>query len=207
MKVLILGATGSIGRQIVQQALQAGHEVTALCRTPAKLDIQHAGLRTVKGDVLDQESIRNAMSGQDAVMVALGAGAAGSIRATGTANTIAAMKACGVTRLVCLSSLGVGDSRANLNFVWKYLMFGLLLRRAYADHVEQEKHVMDSGLDWTIVRPAAYTDGPLTETFRHGFAAETDDLTLKISRADVAFFMLRQLHDVTYLRKTPGLSY
>ena len=76
-----------------------------------------------------------------------------------------------------------------------------------ADHLEQEQHVRDSGLDWTIVRPAAFTDGERTGQYRHGFAAQAEGLTLKISRADVADFMMRQLRSLDYLRKTPALSY
>ena len=207
MKLLVIGATGSIGRTLVRQALAADHEVTALCRNPDRLEIRHPNLHAITGDVLEPATLEQAMPGHDAVIVALGAGAAGAIRATGTANTIAAMKRCGVNRLVCLSSLGVGDSRGNLNAVWKYLMFGLLLRRAYVDHVEQESNVRASDLDWTIVRPAAYTDGPLTKQFRHGFAADDRELTLKISREDVAYFMLAQLEDDRYLHRAPGLSY
>ena len=103
------------------------------------------------------------------------------------------MQTHGIRRLICLSSLGVGDSRENLNFLWKYLMFGILLRRAYADHVAQEQAARESGLDWTIVRPGAFVDGGITDTFRHGFSQDTKGLKLKISRADVAGFMLGQL--------------
>lgn len=86
-------------------------------------------------------------------------------------------------------------------------MFGLLLRKAFADHVLQEEYVKQSRLDWTIVRPGAFTDGALTGEYRHGFSATDKGITLKISRADVADFMLKQLVDETYLHATPGLSY
>ena len=86
-------------------------------------------------------------------------------------------------------------------------MFGVLLRQAYADHVSQEDYVKQSQLDWTIVRPAAFTDGDRTGEYRHGFPSNDRTTTLKISRADVADFMLKQLTDDTYLHRTPGLSY
>jgi len=95
----------------------------------------------------------------------------------------------------------------SLNVFWKIIMFGFLLRRAYADHVSQEDCVKQSQLDWTIVRPAAFTDGDRTGKYRHGFSGTDKALKLKISRADVADFMLKQLTDRTYLYKTPGLSY
>ena len=117
------------------------------------------------------------------------------------------MEKLGVERLICQSTLGVGDSRGNLSFFWKRIMFGLFLREALEDHVKQEDHIKQSRLDWTIVRPAAFTDGEHTGRYRHGFRDDDRTTTLKISRADVADFMLRQLRDGAYHRRTPGLSY
>jgi putative NADH-flavin reductase len=207
MNVLIVGSTGTIGRELVKQALASGHAVTAVARDPSKLQIENQLLTVTRGDVMDQASIEQVMPGQDVVLCALGAGSKGGVRAAGTQNIIGVMQKCGVRRLVCLSSLGVGESRANLNFFWKYVMFGLLLRRAYADHVAQERHIRESGLDWTIVRPGAYTDGDRTGDYRHGFPATAKNLKLKISRTDVADFMLNQLGDDSYLRMAPGISY
>jgi hypothetical protein len=115
------------------------------------------------------------------------------------------MKEAGVGRLVCQSVLGVGSSRPNLNFLWKYVMFGALLRPAYADHVRQERVVEESDLDWTIVRPSAFADqspGPV----RHGFGGSESGLRLKIGRADIAEFLLAQVEDQTYLRRAVSIS-
>lgn len=207
MNVLIIGSTGTIGRELVKQALARGHVVTAFARDPSKLKLTDPGLAVAKGDVMDLASIEQVMPGKDAVLCALGAGSKGGVRATGTRNIIKVMQKCGVRRFVCLSSLGVGDSRANLNFFWKHIMFGLLLRRAFADHVAQEHYINESGLEWTIVRPGAYTDGDRTGAYRHGFSATATGLKLKISRADVADFMLNQLTDDSYIRMMPGISY
>ncbi len=207
MKLVVFGSTGGIGHQLVEQALEQGHTVTAFARDPAKLEVEHANLTVVQGDVLDVASVEKAVDGQDAVLCALGAGAKGTIRSEGTRNIVRAMEKAGVGRLICLSTLGVGSSRANLNFFWKHIMFGLLLRRAYADHVSQEDHVEKSRLDWTIVRPGAFTDGDRTGEYRHGFPSTDRSIKGKIARADVADFMLKQLTDRTYLHETPGLSY
>ena len=207
MKLLIFGSTGSIGRQLVKQALEQGHLVTAFARDPSVLDIKHDSLNVVQGDAMDLPSVEKAVQGQDAVLCSLGAGAKGTVRARGTKNIIRAMQKTGVRRLVCQSSLGVGDSWGNLGFFWKYIMFRGFLRQAYADHVSQEEHVRQSDLDWTIVRPAAFTDGRRTGEYRHGFPGTDKTTKLKISRADVTDFMLKQLTDDTYLHKTPGLSY
>lgn len=192
---------------MVQQALQKGYSVTAFARTPAKLGIRHAHLELVQGDVLDYDLVAKAVQNQEAVLCALGAGRQGRVRAEGTRHIIRAMESAGVKRLVCQTTLGAGESRGNLDFFWKYVMFGLLLKEAYADHQVQEEYVKKSRLDWTIVRPGAFTDGPLTGTYRHGFPAGDKTTRLKISRADVADFMLRQLTDEAYLKRTPGLSY
>ena len=207
MKLLIFGSTGSIGRQLVKQALDRGHIVTAFARDPSKLDIKHENLKMVQGDALDLPSVDQAVKGQDAVLCSLGAGSKGTVRSEGTKNIVEAMEKSGVRRFICQSTLGIGDSWDNLNFLWKYIMFRGLLRQAYADHVSQEDYVRQSHLDWTIVRPGAFTDGHLTGKYRHGFPASDKTTKLKISRADVADFMLKQLTDNTYLHKTPGLSY
>lgn len=207
MKVIVFGASGTLGRHVVDQALVQGHAVTAFSRQPRKAEPKNPNLSLVAGDVLDLRSVQAVMAGQDAVIVALGAGRKGGIRSTGTETVIAAMKHHGISRLICLSTLGAGDSRSMLTFFWKRIMFGLLLRQAYKDHQVQEEIVRDSGLDWTLVRPAAFVDGPVTGSYRHGFPNTEKGLALKISRADVADFMLRQLTGTAYLHHAPGLSY
>jgi putative NADH-flavin reductase len=207
MNVIIFGATGSIGRNLVSQSLEQGHKVTAFVRDPARFEMQHEALSIAVGDVLDEKSVQQAVAGHDAVMCCIGAGRKGGVRAQGTRNIILAMQATGVRRLVCQSTLGIGDSWNNLNAFWKYIMFGLFIRPAFLDHVHQEQLVRQSALDWSIVRPAAFTDGAHTGSYRHGFSSTAHDTKLKISRADVADFMLKNLVDNTYLHKTPGLSY
>ena len=207
MKIVIFGATGNIGQQVVNKALEQGHAVTAFARHAEKVRIQHQNLSIAIGDVMDPSSVEKAITGQEAVLVSIGAGRKGQVRSAGTRNIINAMKKVGVSRLICQSSLGVGDSRANLNAFWKYIMFGLLLRPAYADHTLQENYVRHSNLDWTIVRPGAFIDGEYTGQYRHGFASTDKTTKLKISRNDVADFMLKQLFDMRYLHQSPGLSY
>ena len=207
MRLIIFGSTGTLGRHLVDQALDHGHAVTAFSRKPETLESAHANLTLAAGDVLDAGRVAEALRGHDAVLCALGAGRKGKVRSVGTANILQAMERHDVRRLVCQTTLGIGDSLQNLNFFWRYPMFGLLLRKAYADHVAQEAEIEQSSLDWVIIRPSAFTDGPATGLYKHGFPPSENDLDLKISRADVAGFMLRQLADDTYLHQTPGLSY
>ncbi len=209
MKVVIFGSSGGTGRLLVEQALDQGHQVTAQARTPEKLvGLEHPGLSIARGDVLEAADVERAVAGQDAVLCAIGAGAGRTtLREDGTRNIVAAMDEAGVSRLVCLSSLGVGDSRANLSFFTRYVVVAIFLRHAFTDHERQEAVVRGSSLDWTIVRPPHLRDGPRTGSYRHGFPPGDHDIKGRISRADVADFMLKQLTDDTYIRRAPGVSY
>ncbi|HEY0677279.1 MAG TPA: SDR family oxidoreductase [Chitinophagaceae bacterium] len=208
MRVIIFGATGNVGKQLTFQALAQEHQVTAFTRNKEKLhDIRHNNFRIVSGDVLDYPSVLKAVKEHDAVLCSLGAGRKGVVRSQGTKNILRAMNETGVRRIICQTTLGCGESWNNLNFFWKRIMFGWFLKEAFADHELQEKYVMESDVDWTIVRPGAFVKGALTGNYRHGFPASDHSVTLKISPPDVAMFMLDQLASNTYLRKAPGLSY
>ncbi len=206
MRVLVVGATGSVGVHVIEQSLAAGHTVTAFVRTPSKLTIAHPNLSVAQGDAIGKgPELEEAVRGQDAVVVVLGAGLRGRVRAEGTQRVIEAMNRTGVRRLVAQSTLGAGDSFQNLNLKWRFV-FRVPLRQAMADHELQEEYVRKSGLEWTIVRPAAFTDGPQTGSYQHGFSSSKGGLQLTVSRADVADFLLRQLDDDAYLQKTVSLS-
>ena len=210
MKVIVFGATGTIGKHLVEQALVKGHQVTAFCRDGQKLnEFKHSKLTIVEGDVLHPVDVTNAIHEQEVVFVALGSGKSrkSTVRSVGTKHIIDAMKKNGVKRLICQSTLGTGESQGNLNFFWKYIMFGWFIKQVFQDHELQEKHVMESTLDWTIARPGAFTDGSHTSNYRHGFSANDRTVKLKISRADVADFLLKLGQTDSYLHQTPGLSY
>ena len=210
MKVIVFGATGTIGSHLLEQSLAQSHEVTAFSRNIDNLKkFKHRNLNMIAGDVFNANDLQNAISGQDAVIIVLGAGKSRKsiIRSEGTKNIIEAMQINGVRRLICQSTLGAGESKANLDFFWKHIMFGWFLKQVMLDHELQEQYVRNSGLDWTIVRPAAFMDGERTENYRHGFSATDKSVMLKISRADVANFILLQLDSSRYLFKSPGLSY
>lgn len=209
MKVLILGATGSIGRHLVPQALARGHEVTALVRDSRRLRETGPGMRVIEGDALDAAAVDRAVQGQDAVIYALGTRQLfkpTTLFSDSTRILIAAMERHGVRRLVAITGVGAGDSRGHGGFLYDRVFFPLLLVRVYADKDRQEALIRQSGLDWVILRPAIFTNGPR----RGGLRAETElaGVTIrKISRADVASFTLDQLSDDRYVGKAPLIGY
>ena len=198
MKLLILGATGPTGRQLVEQALQAGHAVAALVRSSTKLE----GVETLQGDAADPSAIASAARGRDAVVSALGSGKSlkGDIASRAAANLVAANP----RRLIFMSGVGVGESYREAAFIEK-LMIRTMLRWIYADKAKADAMIQSSRLEWTIVRPALLTNGPRTGAYRVG-----EHLPLrgfpKISRADVADFMVRELTERKWIRKTVVIS-
>jgi len=209
MKILIVGATRGIGRQVLEQALAAGHSVTALVRDARRLGVQHDRLKVAKGDILDPNSVALAMAGQEAVCCSIGVKVPGiqvTVFSEGTRNLLEAMKKRGARRLVCVTGIGAGDSRGHGGFLYDRLFYPLLLRTVYADKDRQESVIRASGVDWVIVRPGFLTNGPLTGRYR--VITDLSGVTAgRISRADVAHFILQQLVAPSHLRQTPLLTY
>jgi putative NADH-flavin reductase len=189
--------------------LDQGHIVTAVARNPAAVTTKHERLRVQQGDILEPASVEAAMKGQEAVLSALGTRVIkkNSIISDGTRNIIDAMKKHGVRRVIVETSLDVGDSRGELGWAFTWIFRPLLLRNIFADKEVQERIIRESGLDWVIVRPVYLTNGPRTGKYEVWTGRRPIATTGRISRADVADFMLKQLDDDAYLRKTPGLSY
>lgn len=209
MKIFIVGATRGIGRQVLDQALAAGHVLTALVRDARRLDAQHERLKVVQGDVLDANAVALAMAGQEAVCCSLGVKVPWfyvTVFSGGTRNLLDAMKKSGARRLVCVTGIGAGDSRGHGGFLYDRLFYPLLLRTVYADKDRQESLIRASGVDWVIVRPGFLTNGPLTGRYRA--ITDLSGVTAGwISRPDVAHFILQQLVAPSHLRQTPLLTY
>ncbi|MEW9623386.1 NAD(P)-dependent oxidoreductase [Rhodanobacter geophilus] len=207
MKVLVLGATGGTGRLIVHDALEKGHSVVALVRSKARApDLPGADI--IEGDARDEGALMRALGGCDAVISSLGTGLSPvsevSLLTEATHALIPAMRRSGVSRLVCISALGVGDSHGHGGFVFDRLFMPLLLRHAYKDKGRQEAAIRASSLDWVIVRPGMLINGPARGSLR----AIVDLASInggKIARADVARFVVEQLATNTWLRQTPVL--
>jgi putative NADH-flavin reductase len=212
MKIAIFGATGGTGRELLNQALELGHEVTAFVRNPAALAITHPRLTLVQGDVLDPVKVEAAVAGQDAILNALGMklGTPTPVTSQGTQNIVAAMQTFGVRRLVTQSALPVAVIEGNpheLPLIFRIILsLATPMKAIFRDKVLQEQIIRRSSLDWIIVRPAMLTNNARTGSYRVGTPLQ-GGLARQISRADVADFMLKQLTDNTYLHKVPRLSY
>jgi putative NADH-flavin reductase len=207
MRLLILGATGGIGRQLVDQALERRHLVTAFVRNPQKLGTPRDGLMVIRGDVLNAQAISAALAGHDAVLSTVGP--LGPGRSTITSDsakvTVAAMEATGVRRLLIVGVAVLFDDAG----IVADLLRATLLRNIAKDSAEMERIVKASHLDWTIVRPPRLTNGPRRE--RYGVADDhlphgaTGAAT--ISRADVAHFLLNEVEQPAHIRRIVGIAY
>ncbi len=209
MNILIIGATRGIGAQLLDQALASSHQVTALARNPAGIKRTDVNLRILGGDIMDADAVTLAVEGQQAVCVTVGCGPTRkpvSLFSEGIRNVIAAMQQHSVSKLICVTGIGAGDSRGHGGFFYDRLINPLLLKTIYEDKDRQEALVRDCQLDWVIVRPGFLTNGPLTQKYR--ILTELQGVRAgKISRADVAHFILSQLDSMTHLRMTPLLTY
>ena len=196
MRILIVGASKGTGALAVKAALERGHEVTALARSPGRLEIEHPKLTKVKGDFHNSEDVEKAVPGHDAVIVTASAGSLASFKdnptffSQGTKLVIRAMKASGVPRLVVLSALGVGETKNISGWFAETFLFGMLFRLPFADHERQELDTRASGLEWVIARPARLTDGPATKTYIKRASLERAPWSWSVSRADVADFLV-----------------
>ena len=208
MNVLVFGASGATGREIVKQALARGHSVGAFVRKPDSFGITHARLALVAGDVTEPVLVERAVLGRQAIVSALGSG--NSLRSDaalidGIRNIVRAMQHVGVRRLVYMSMLGVGDSGKQLGLIDRFIVVPLLLRNVLADHATKEALIQRSTLDWVVVRPPRLTNGPYTGRCRSGEDVKGPTLLASISRADVAGFMVEQLEDDRYVRRMPAV--
>lgn len=205
MRLVVFGATGRTGIEIVKQALAQDYEVTAFVRDAAKMPIQSDHLHLTTGDVMNYTSVNQAIQAGDAVICALGTNSLGksSVRSEGTANIVKAMKEKNATRLIVISAMGVAESWSTLSFINK-LFFAILLHNARQDHEKQEALVKTSGLDWTIIRPSGLIDKPATE--RYAIGENIQAKTSKISRADVAHCIIKELTSNALIQKAVTIT-
>ncbi|MEV4512615.1 NAD(P)H-binding protein [Dactylosporangium sp. NPDC049525] len=194
MRLAIFGGTGRAGRVVVEHALQHGHEVNALTRDPARIPA-HARLRVVGGDVRDPAAVATTLHGADAVISTLGRQRRGpDVCTEGIRTVLSTAAGDGPRRLVILSNYGVADSRHRSAYV---AISWLLERAVLRDKEQMEALVRDSDTSWTVVRAPVLTNGPRTGSYRTGTDLRLS-FTAKVSRADLAEFMLTELRENAY---------
>lgn len=204
MKIALFGATGKTGREIITQALAAGHEVTALARNPSALE-PRPGLRIVKGDARDADAVTDALSGADVALSTLGTfnRKPNTETSDATATLVAAMQASGPKRLVVITTIGCGDSLPQLrSFMFRVVIIGFLARHVWADRNRQEDVVRASGLDWTLARPGGLRDGPRTGNYTVIGGGDPQPKKIMINRADVADYVLKAAADPQTIGQT-----
>jgi uncharacterized protein YbjT (DUF2867 family) len=225
MRLTIFAATGGIGRHLLEQAVAAGHDVTAVARNPKNLPRQVGQVRVVTADltVVDPAVLASAVDGADAVLSGLGPRnprTEAGIASRGTRTIVAAMQATGARRIVVVSAAPVGTvpspGRPNApkhdpgdGFFMRHLgapLAGAMFRAHYADLALMEEILRDSGLDWTISRPPKLTDKPLTGVYRTAYGQNVRG-GWSVSRADVAHHMLRVLDQPETIKQVIGIAH
>lgn len=206
LKILVFGATGPTGQQIVNQGLELGYEMTAFVRNSDRLPISHSKLNIITGDVLDTKRVLNAVQGHGVVISALGNGKSlkGNVFSVGTKNIVDAMEMSACKRVIIMSAFGVDKSITEVPILLK-VIYKTLLKKTFDDKALGEKYLKQSNLDWTLIHPVILTNQLKSSTYQFG---ENIDIGVipKISRADVAELMLKLVDDQTSIRQTIVIS-
>ena len=210
-RIVVFGASGRIGRPVVEQALNRGDEVTAFVRSPSKLTLSDPKLTVLAGELSDNAAVDAAVRAASGVISALGPSldrrAVGTPLVEGTRNIVEAMRAAGVQRFVGMATPSLRDPRDRRSLLGTVvpIMGRLGLPRAYRELLAMSQLVIDSDLDWTIARFTRPTNGPAKGRVRAGFLGR-DKLGASITRADIAAFLLDQLDDTRFIRTAPAIS-
>ena len=209
MRIVVFGASRGVGRNVVEQALQVGHQVTAFVRTPSAFAVQHPNLTVVQGDSMDAAAVEKAVAGQGAVISALGPTRppVPGMMETSAKNIVTAMKKHGVQRLISTTGAGVRqpEDQPKLSDHVIRVLLNLLAKSVVLDSAANVRVIQDSNLDWTVVRFPRLVDGERTGKAHPGYVNRTS--STKLSRADAADLVLKELVENKWLRKLPIVSY
>ncbi len=205
-KIFLVGGTGGVGKLFLEMALEQGHEIVLYARNPRKIEIDHPNLTMVKGELNDFQAIRAGVKGCDVCLITVGVmnRKPNTILSDGTRNLITAAKEEGIKRFIAVTSIGLGDSKDQAMKAFTYFVVPLIIKHSFADKELQEKIIMESDLDWIIIRPGSLTNRGRTGVYRHG---RDKSIKGRISRADVADFLLTQLDDNCYLHQAICITY
>jgi putative NADH-flavin reductase len=209
LKIAVLGATGSVGRLIVEKLLDRGHTVVCQSRSMANLSQLVGRAKMLAFDPRDGGKLNAFVSGADVVIFALGADKAGSatLFSDSTAALIAAMKLEGVKRLIAITGVGAGETRGHGGFLYDRIIFPLFTHKIYEDKDRQEALIAASDLDWIIVRPASYVKGHVSGALEIHSTLQPDTVLRRITRDEVAEFIVEQINSDRYVRQKPFIGH
>lgn len=212
MNVVIFGATGIVGKAILKEALQKGHNVTALTRKASKITVADSKLRVVEGDVTDRSVLRKVLKGQDAVIQTLGIGGKGDGKPTtfvSRTNCIIMeeMEGMNIRRLIAISVIGAGDSYHFLPWIYKKCILPVFQKwfiPIIEDKNRMENDILKTHLDWTVIRCTTVQDKPAKGHVNATTVGKNVKFT--ITAADLATFFIEQLDSKQFLKKMPTVS-
>ena len=208
--ILVFGASGGTGLEVVEQALEAGHKVTAVLRHPDKFPIRHEQLRIIKGDVLNSITYENTFFGMDVVISCLGTRnrEATVVYSQGVTNILQAMQKVGMDRIICLSA-GAVEIAPNTSFLMKFLIKNILqklFKYSYADMLLMEGILHGSNLNWTVIRPPRLLNGDRTGKYRTSINEIIPNMS-SLNRADLADYIIHHLDDEKTYKSKVEISY
>jgi putative NADH-flavin reductase len=208
--IIVFGGSGGTGLEVIKQALEAGYHVTALIRHPDTFPIRHEQLKIIQGDVLKPDTFENTFFGIDAVISCLGTRnrQPTTVYSEGIANIMRAMQKIDVKRLVCLSA-GAVETPPNTSILMIFIIKNILQRLfkySYADMLIMEKILLDSDLDWTVIRPPRLLNGDKKGNYRTSINEYLPELS-SLRRADLADYIIHHLDDEKTYKSRVEISY
>ena len=208
MKVLVIGASGLTGQLVLKRLQYTPHEVTAFVRNPAKLENKSARLRVIQGDARDAVAMENAVLGQNAVIATTGQNTLrkDDVQEIIMRNLVAAMSKAGVKKLVNLSAMAAGDSLEGTEFFMRWIMLPFFLQNAYDDKNRGEVYLFKSNLEYVNVRPGRLNNGPAVGGVKASLTYDGIKVR-KMSREDLAIFMISQLEGQEWVRNSVLIGY
>ncbi len=209
MKILIIGASRGIGKALMEEALKDGHKVRVLARHPNRLESTDSRLDLVQGDVRDLQSVKEAAQDMEIVCSCIGVPItfkAVDLFSVAAANLVKVVGQQPTLKLIAVTGIGAGDSKGHGGFLYDRIFKPLFLKSIYEDKDREEEIIATGDIDWLIVRPAGLTNGPRTGNYR--IINDLEGTTAKrISRRDVADFILCQAAQPSHFGKTPLITY
>jgi putative NADH-flavin reductase len=208
--IIVFGASGGTGLEVVEQALEAGHHVTVILRHPDKFSIRHEQLRVIQGDVLQPQTYENLFFGVDVVISCLGTRnrEPTTVYSEGMMNILTGMQKVDVTRIICLSA-GAVVVPPNATFVMKFVIKYILQRLfkySYADMLKMETVLKHSELNWTVIRPPRLLNGDKTGIYRTIINDYLPNMS-SLKRADLAHYIIHHLDDEKTFKNRVEISY